>query len=256
MSSRAEEKAKAKEARLAAERDAEQAAARKKRLVTLGGILAAAAVIVVIAVVVSQSGTEDAAPPEERIALFDGIPQSGVKLGSDDAPVVVQEYADLQCPFCAQFASTGLPPIVTDYVKPGDVQMELRLMTFLGDDSVTAGRFAQAAAEQNKLWQFAEAFFADQGEENSGYVTEDFLKDIASKAGVDFEKASAGASDASVTEVLDGNAKAFEDGGLTGTPGFLVGPRGGELKPVANPEDLPGAIADALKQAGGGQSGT
>lgn len=254
MSSRAEEKAKAREARLAAERAATQADARKKRLVTLGGILAAAAVILIVAVVVSQSGTDDAPSQEERAALFDGIPQSGTKLGSDTAPVVVQEFADLQCPFCAQFSKTGLPPIVTDYVKPGDVQMELRLMTFLGDDSVTAGRYAQATAKQNRLWNFAEAFYADQGEENSGYVTEDFLKDIASKSGVDHAAATSGADDPAVTETLDKNAKDFEGGGLTGTPGFLVGPRGGKMKAVASPDDLPKAIADALKQSG--QSGT
>jgi len=254
VSSRAEEKAKAREARLAAERAAQQSDARKKRLVTLGGVLVAAAVIVVVAVLVSQSGTDDAPTEEERAALFDGIPQSGTKLGSDTAPVVVQEFADLQCPFCAQFSETGLPPIVSDYVKPGDVQMELRLMTFLGDDSVTGGRVAQAAAEQNKLWDFAEAFYADQGEENSGYVTDDFMQGIADKAGVDFAKAQAGAEDAKVTEALDKNAKDFEAGGLTGTPGFLVGPRGGKMKAVANPDDLPDAIADALKQSG--QSGT
>ncbi len=44
---------------------------------------------------------------------------------------------------------------------------------------------ALAAAEQDRYWNFIELFYANQGTENSGYVTDDFLTAVAEGAGVD-----------------------------------------------------------------------
>jgi protein-disulfide isomerase len=38
---------------------------------------------------------------------------------------------------------------------------------------------AEAAAQQNKLWQFADLFYNNQQTENSGYVTDEYLTQIA-----------------------------------------------------------------------------
>ena len=47
-------------------------------------------------------------------------------LGSPDAPVTLVEYADLQCPFCAEWARGTFPAIVDEYVRPGQVRIEFR----------------------------------------------------------------------------------------------------------------------------------
>ncbi len=65
----------------------------------------------------------------------------------------------------------------------------MRTMHFLGPDSVKAARVAAGAQQQNKLWSFVETFYANQGTENSGYVTDDFLKDVATTAGVNADAA-------------------------------------------------------------------
>ena len=62
-------------------------------------------------------------------------------------------------------------------------------MSFLGPDSVKAAKFAAGAKAQGKQWAFLETFYASQGTENSGYVTDDFLDDIAKASGVDADKA-------------------------------------------------------------------
>lgn len=68
------------------------------------------------------------------------------------------EFADLQCPFCREYALEALPTIVKDYVRTGKVRLVFQNLSCLGDDSVTAGKVAAAAAAQNHLWDFIDLF--------------------------------------------------------------------------------------------------
>jgi protein-disulfide isomerase len=97
-------------------------------------------------------------------------------LGSPDAPVTVVEYADLQCPFCAEWARRAFGEIVRDYVAPGRVRIEFRGLVFLGPDSEVALRTALAAGRQDRLWDVVHLLYANQGAENAGWVTQDLLE--------------------------------------------------------------------------------
>ena len=236
----------ARAARVEAERAQAVAAQRRRRLITLGGVLAAAAVVVVVAILVSGGGGDNASDrpqaaqtssgaipgQKESAEMLAGIPQKGIYLGKADAPVRLVEFADLQCPICREYSLQSLPQLVQDYVRTGKVRMEFRNLSFLGPDSITAGRAAAAAAQQNKLWNFADVFYFNQGEENSGYVTQEFIDRINKAAGVDSAEADAFAkSDASQEPLGAANTMANQLG-VNATPTILVGKRGGELKAV------------------------
>ena len=110
-------------------------------------------------------------------------------LGDPKAPVTLTEYLDLQCPVCAEASKQTLPWLIDAYVRTGKAKLEVRTLHFLGPDSEKAARVAAAAPRsQGRLWPFVEAFYAAQGAENSGYVTDDFLRDVAKAAGVDADK--------------------------------------------------------------------
>ena len=197
-----------------------------------GGVVALAAVIVLVAVLVSRGGDDDgggSAAAANPVALFDGIPQDGPWLGRPDAPVVVEEYVDLQCPFCRDFSLQDLPSIIQDEVRTGRVRMRLRIVSILGPESVNAAQMAGAARLQDRGWQFTEAFFAEQGSENSGYVTGAFLRERADEAGLDVERALRDRQRENVQRALDRDQEAFLRAELSGTPAFRVGPRGGTL---------------------------
>lgn len=237
MSSRAEEKAARRAEREAAQAKQQAADQRKKRLSILGGVVALVAVIVVGAVLLSQSGTEDSEPGgsaegKAAAALVNGIPQEGMALGEPDAPVTIEEYVDFQCPFCGDFSRDVFPTVLEDHVRTGQVRVVLRPLTFLGEDSVTAARFAVAAGEQNRLWQFTEAFYAQQGEENSGYVTDEFLRSVAADAGVDFDRAVEQQGTEAVTKELNDAQLEASRKGRDSTPSFAMGPTGGEIEAV------------------------
>src|SRR3954447_22514492 len=177
MASRTEQKEKVRAEREQRAAEQSERERRKRRLWQLGAAAVTAAALVIVAIVVGGAKEHKAAPP----SLFAGIPQSGVALGNPKAPVTMTEFAGLQCPFCRRYTTDVLPTLVRDYVRTGKVKMVFRDIAFLGSDSVTAGRAAAAAGAQGKLWQFVDAFYADQGDENSGYVTDDFVRGIAQK---------------------------------------------------------------------------
>ena len=236
----------ARAARVEAERAQAAVAQRRRRLMTLGGVLAAAAVVVVVAIVVSGGGgnkasdrpqaaqTSSGAIPgqKESAEMLAGIPQKGIYLGKTDAPVRLVEFADLQCPICREYSLQSLPTLVQDYVRTGKVRMEFRNLSFLGPDSITAGRAAAAAAQQNKLWNFADVLYFNQGEENSGYVTPEFIDRINKAAGVDSAEADAFAKSAASQEPLAAANTMANQFGVNATPTILVGKRGGDLKAV------------------------
>jgi protein-disulfide isomerase len=242
----------ARAARVESERAEVAAAQRRKRLTILLAVLGAAAVLVVVAIVVSggkdntaknrPAAAQKAAGPipgqKESAAMLAGIPQQGIFLGKPNAPVRLVEFADLQCPFCREYSLQTLPVLVQDYVRTGKVRMEFQNLSFIGDDSVTAGRSAQASGQQNRLWNFVDVFYYNQGEENSGYVTTEFLDTIYKGAGVDAARATAFAGTPAALKPLATANQLADQHGVQSTPTILIGKRGGALTKVnASPTD-------------------
>src|SRR5919198_3551725 len=155
-------------------------------------VLAAAAVLVAlvaagvaIAVVVSNgssssSGTTPTrgslvnALPDAAVAerLLKGIPQSGNVLGSPNAPVTMIEYIDLQCSACRAFETEIMPSIIPKYVRTRKVRVEARPIVAIGPDSERGVTGALAAGRQNRLFNFAQILYYNQGPENGGWPTE------------------------------------------------------------------------------------
>ena len=233
---------------------------RRRRILQLLGVLAVAAVVVVVAIVASSSGGGDKKNPSPTAAkktatsLFAGLPQQGIYLGNKDAPVQVVSFVDLQCPYCREYEQGTLPALINKYVRTGKVRMELRTLSFLGPDSVTAARAAAGAAQQNKLWNFANYLYANQGEENKGWVTQELIDRAYAAAGADAAKANAFAKSAASQEPLGAaNTLAGKDG-VDSTPTVLVGKAGGPVKAIdVDPTDTAGfekAIDAAVASSG------
>jgi protein-disulfide isomerase len=200
--------------------------------------MAAAAVAIAGLIIASQVGSDEtAASPEpavaimgaaETSALFSEIPQHGAVLGAPSAPVTLVEYADLQCPYCAQWARDTFPAIVDEYVRAGRVRLVLRGLTFLGPDSETAMRAALAAGEQDRLWDVVHGLFLRQGRENSGWVTERVLRSVAG-SGIDTEQMLQAKNSVWVERQLEAARTAAEAARVPGTPFFQAGRTGGAL---------------------------
>jgi protein-disulfide isomerase len=180
-------------------------------------------------------------------ALLAGIPQRGNELGAANAPVTLVEYADLQCPYCAQYAADVLPELIRSYVRTGDVKLVFRGLAFIGPDSTTALRAVVAAGNQNRLWDVLHLLYATQGAENSGWVTSDLLRAVAGRLPpFDAERMSKDTGTDAVTRTIAGFARAATADGVRSTPSFTVGRSGGELEPLAVSALDPAAFAPTL----------
>ena len=256
MSSRADEKARLRAEREAREGEAARAATTRRRLGLLGGTILAAAAIVVALVLISSGGSDEgggAGRPIEDAGtvrrMFEDIPQSGVTLGKADAPVTMVEFADLQCPFCADYAITALPEIVQRYVRTGKVKLELRLIAIIGPDSGKARKAAAAAAAQNLLWNYSELFYRNQGQENSGYVTDAFLRSLASAVpSLNVKRVMSERTSAAVRRQLSRTDALADARSVDSTPSFLVGRTGQSLAPLRPSSLAPSSFTGPLDQ--------
>lgn len=264
MSSREARKQEARAAREAREEEAASRDRRARRLRLLGLTAAAAAALVVVAIVVSGgeddpvTGDEAARVVQEVVRDLDGIPQDGTVLGRRDAAVTMLEFADPQCPFCGEFATKALPELVAQDVRSGRLRVELHLLTFLDDtfgteDSEKIARLALAAGEQDRLWHVVEGAFRLQGQEGSGYATDEFLRALVTDVpGLDAEKALADMDSPAVDRALAAARTAQGRYGIESTPSFLIGRTGGDLEPFQPPALEAGPFRDRIGEVAGG----
>ena len=247
-----ERKEAAREARLEQERSESSRAARTKRLQILGGVVVA--VVAVIAVIAIATGGGDSKDPPSQVSgvaktkeFVSGLDQKGSVLGDPKAPVTLTEYMDLQCPICKEYSQQVIPVIVDKYVRTGKVRLDGQVVAILGPDSEKAQAFAATMPAQNSLWSFTHLFYENQGEENSGYVTDDFLNRIASATpGVDAKKADAAVGGAAATK----NVNVANSAQVNSTPTFKIGTTGGVMTDVdisGGPQALLDAIDAKLK---------
>lgn len=234
-----------KEKRLAAEKQAKGGDQRQNVIKAIAAVAFLAIVGVIVVVVVAGSGGGDSGKSDSEIdRLFNGIPQQGLVLGEPDAKATLVEFGDLQCPACRDFAENALPELIEDEVRPGRAKIEFLNWPILGPDSTTAGKAALAASLQGRYWQFLEFFYANQGTEGSGYVTDEFLTDIAEQAGVeDIDKWN---EDRNLPkwedQILATDEQAIELQ-FSGTPSFALRQPDGTLEPIR------GGSVDDLKKA-------
>jgi protein-disulfide isomerase len=260
---RKQRRAQARAQRRALEQAQAASAVKRTRLMLLGIVLAV--VVVGIGVVVlttaGSRGVRNIAPESgearnlngQVTALLAGIPQDGNALGQPTAPVTLQYFGDLECPVCRAFTLGALPPIIQRWVRTGKLRLEYRsLETATREPEVFKAQqvAALAAGEQNKMWNFVETFYHEQQEEDTGYVTENFIQGIAKQVpGLNLAEWAGDRDDVALANQVASDGQAASSSSLDGTPAFLIGRSGGpvsQLEPSSFTE--PGSFNQAIEK--------
>jgi len=150
----------------------------------------------------------------------------GIAAGPEDAPVVIFEFADFQCPGCMQFATFVAPLVKERYVDRGLVRYvyyDFPLPSF--PHSFLAARAARCADDQGGFWPYHDLLFARQQRWSSVANPTSLLLDYAGELNLDrgaFEGCLR--SDRHAAEVSQ-SAEFGRSLGVQGTPTLFVNGR-------------------------------
>jgi len=249
------EREKRREQRLQEETKVD-AGERRTRLLQFGAGAVFLVIVAVVVLIVANSGGSSGGDAtnlkevSEVDSLVSGVPQKGMVLGQPDAKVELIEFGDLQCPVCKAYSEEILPQVIENKVDNGEAKISFQNFTIIGEQSAPAGAAALAAGEQGRGWNYLELFYRNQGEENSGYATDEFLAAVAKAAGVKdiatWEKERKGSK---LTKEVEATTAQAERYGFSGTPSFAIkGPGSNGVELLGNPQ-TPEEFEEAIEEA-------
>jgi len=169
-------------------------------------------------IIASSTQTESNTAEPQRLSISsDDDPAKGSK----NAKVVIVEFSDFQCPFCARFFEQTLPLIERDYIKTGKVQIVYRDFPLsFHQYAQKAAEAAQCANEQGKFWEYHDLLFKKQNEWAS--AGEARFLDYAKALELDTNKFNSCLTTGKYGSEVK---KDFQDGlqyGVQGTPTFFI----------------------------------
>jgi protein-disulfide isomerase len=140
-------------------------------------------------------------------------------LGSAAAPVMIIEFTDLQCPYCARFAQETWPLLRERYVDTGKVRFATRdLPLSFHAFAVPAAVAARCAGQQGRFWEYREGLFHAQS-----LLGQEPYAQLAGKLGLDVARFATCRSDPAVLEAVRADAALAASSGIASTPSFVIG---------------------------------
>ncbi|MFK5690678.1 thioredoxin domain-containing protein [Ornithinimicrobium sp. LYQ92] len=168
--------------------------------------------------------TEQTPEPEVAellLSLQRRDPADTMAVGEVDAPVVMIEYADYRCPYCARF-HLEIRPELMPAVEDGTLRIEFRDLVIFEETSELAAVAGRAAAEQGHLEDFQAAVFALSTEGHGEFDAAD-LVDIAEEVGVpDVEQFEADLENEELIDAVRSDTAEGRQIGVSSTPTFLI----------------------------------
>lgn len=173
---------------------------------------------------VAQPSGDRAASGNEDSVWVRREPEDPMARGEVDAPVVMVEWVDLRCPFCALFSRQTLPEIQKRYVDSGLLRYEVRDVALFGDESLAAAVAARAAGEQGRFHEFLTAAYEGAPERKRADLPRERLLELAAEAGVaDMARFEADLSRPDLRQAVEDATSAAGRVGVTVVPFFLIG---------------------------------
>jgi len=135
-------------------------------------------------------------PAQRMTATWDGAPAGFTAegypvLGSDAAPVTLEEWSDYLCPFCARHFRQTDPQIRDAYVRTGKVRLVFRDLPLSGlhPTAIHGHIAARCAGEQGpaQYWAMHDELFRRQAEWNRLPDPVEFLADMARQLALDMD---------------------------------------------------------------------
>lgn len=176
----------------------------------------------------------------------------GYVRGSPTAAVEIVEYADFECPGCAQFATVTEPDVMKNLVDAGLVRYRLYDFPVNSShrNSPAASLAASCANDQQKFWEMHDHLFQGQNEWNS-LATDDpksIFRRYATEIGLNVDTWTACFDGRKHVDRIAAHAAQAQRAQVQSTPSFVIG---NKLLAGPQPYDVIKAIVDSARTAAG-----
>lgn len=170
--------------------------------------------------------TPTPAPPVDLVELLKLTADDPRAMGDPNAPVLMIEFTDYECPFCARFVSESRPRIVREFVETGVVRLVVRdfPLTSIHPSALLAAGVAHCAAAQGQFWPVYEMLFQTHGVEWGGVPRRDrdVLIELAGELGVDTAQLRACLDDPATEATIIAEVETATRLGINSTPNFII----------------------------------
>lgn len=145
-------------------------------------------------------------------------PEASPAQGRSDAPLVLIEFTDYQCPYCARHFTQTYPQIERDFVATGKLRYVAAEFPIpqLHPLAVKAAQAARCARDQDRFWEMHARLFANQRQLEPWSAH-------AQALGLDVGRFDACMSEARDLPEIERNVAQAQRGGIASTPTFLLG---------------------------------
>ncbi|MFR9791728.1 DsbA family protein [Streptomyces sp. MB22_4] len=219
--------------RLAVEREKQKSAEKRRRTLIVGAgvacVLALAAVIGVIAANAGKNKSSSNAGPVVAPSGAQGKDSLAIPVGKDGAKSTLTIWEDFRCPACQAFEA-AYRPTLHELVDSGKLRIEYHLVRLIdgnlgGTGSLRAANAAACAQDAGRFRDFHDVLYSNQPKEtDDAFADNAKLVTLAGKVGGLATPAFRKCVDTGTHDAwVDRSQKAFQSGGLTGTPTVLLG---------------------------------
>ncbi|GAA0691558.1 thioredoxin domain-containing protein [Marinobacterium maritimum] len=164
----------------------------------------------------AKSVTPPVTPSLPMEMMISGSPY----LGSKDAPVVLIEFTDYQCPFCRRHFEQTHPRLITELVDTGKLRIVMKEFPIqkLHPLAPRVSMAAQCADEQQKYWPMHDLLFQNQTRVSMGD-----LKAFAASVGIDTARFVTCMEEGRAASRIRSDFDLGVSAGVRGTPFFFIG---------------------------------
>lgn len=180
-------------------------------LVLVGGV--------VLSLVANPKPKDAGAPVDQKSLIREHSPMTGRK----EAKVQVVEFADFQCPACAQ-AAPVLKRLMGEYKDNPEVNFVYRYFPLeqIHRNARIAAEAAASAGEQGKFWEMNELLYGKQNDWSASTSPLDSFLEYAASLGLKVDQMKQSVEMNQHKDIIDADIKDGSDAGVNSTPTIFV----------------------------------
>jgi protein-disulfide isomerase len=157
------------------------------------------------------------APQDDKVSMT--FPAGGFSVGKENAPLVLVEYTDYQCPFCQRYHNDSFAQIKANFIDTGKIRYISRDFPLpFHENARRSATAARCAGEQGKFWELRDTLII-----NASQLQADKLPGYAQSVSMDVPKFQACVDSDKYRAAIDKDIAEGTAAGVNGTPSFVLG---------------------------------